>query len=98
GSLPPILGENLWTFFVIGSSVNLLLFILNLIPLPPLDGSRILETFIPGANSWVRSSGGQILALVIFVGVFFFLGAEIFAFSTRATITTIVSLAEAIGA
>jgi Zn-dependent protease len=94
GRAPALLGENLWTFFVIGSSVNLLLFALNLIPLPPLDGARILESFVPGANSWAMSQGGQMLALAVFVGVFIFLGPELFDFAIHATLTAIVALAQ----
>lgn len=98
GAAPAVLRENLWTFFVIGSSVNMLLFILNLIPLPPLDGSRILESFLPGANSWATTQGGQMVALAAFVGIFFFLGPEIFGFAITTTLTAVVALAQAVGA
>ncbi len=91
------LAENLWTFFVIGSSVNLLLFTLNLIPLPPLDGSRILESYVPGANNWALTQGGQLFALAVFIGIFFFLGPEIFQFSISSSLRAIVALAGAIG-
>lgn len=34
-------------FFTILITLNLVLFLFNLLPLPPLDGYRILETFLP---------------------------------------------------
>lgn len=37
---------------VIGLQVNLVLMVLNLIPLPPLDGSRIITSFLPGKMAW----------------------------------------------
>lgn len=39
--------EVLWEFFSIFHTVNLGLGLFNLIPLPPLDGSRILFSFLP---------------------------------------------------
>ncbi|WP_239617434.1 site-2 protease family protein [Cohnella mopanensis] len=38
---------NLQTFLVYWMSINLALFIFNLIPIPPLDGYRIVEEFLP---------------------------------------------------
>ncbi|HHS99547.1 MAG TPA: site-2 protease family protein, partial [Thiomicrospira sp.] len=35
-----------------GVSINLILLILNLIPIPPLDGSRVLSAFLPKTLAW----------------------------------------------
>ncbi|WP_029407564.1 site-2 protease family protein [Thiomicrorhabdus sp. Milos-T2] len=35
-----------------GISINLILLVLNLIPIPPLDGSRVLSAFLPKKLSW----------------------------------------------
>ncbi|MBN2646781.1 MAG: site-2 protease family protein [Thiotrichales bacterium] len=35
-----------------GISINLVLMVLNLLPLPPLDGSRILAAFLPRKMAW----------------------------------------------
>ena len=35
-----------------GITVNLILMVLNLLPLPPLDGSRILSSLLPDKLSW----------------------------------------------
>ncbi|GKT12258.1 MAG: hypothetical protein ISEC1_P1235 [Thiomicrorhabdus sp.] len=35
-----------------GVSINLILFVLNLLPIPPLDGSRVLSAFLPKQLAW----------------------------------------------
>jgi Zn-dependent protease len=57
----------------IGIIVNLALFALNLLPIPPLDGSRILSALIPGRWSWylhrVEPYGFIILLLLLASGL-----------------------------
>ena len=54
--------------------LNLSLFVFNLLPFPPLDGSKILGTFLPaGAQpiiSLFEQYGYLILMLLIYMGVF----------------------------
>jgi Zn-dependent protease len=38
-----------------GISINLMLALLNLLPIPPLDGSRILSWLLPGRLAWYYS-------------------------------------------
>lgn len=42
-----VVHDNVQTFLRIGAVLNIVLFVFNLIPIPPLDGSRILATFVP---------------------------------------------------
>ncbi|MDX1352106.1 MAG: site-2 protease family protein [Thiomicrorhabdus sp.] len=35
-----------------GVSINLILLVLNLLPIPPLDGSRVLSAFLPKKLAW----------------------------------------------
>ena len=44
--------EPLFRFLIIGSSLNLMLFVLNLLPLPPLDGYTILRGVLPSPLAW----------------------------------------------
>jgi Zn-dependent protease len=46
-SMSVAMDETLRTFFALWLRINVALFIFNLIPLPPLDGYRILEEFAP---------------------------------------------------
>ncbi len=42
------MGRALLAMGQVGVTINLLLMVLNLLPIPPLDGSRILSAFLPG--------------------------------------------------
>ncbi len=49
---------------------NLLLFVFNLLPVPPLDGSKILATFHRGYANWIYDPANQGIGLVLFVAAF----------------------------
>ncbi|MGB4672692.1 MAG: site-2 protease family protein [Azovibrio sp.] len=57
----------------IGISINLVLMVLNLLPLPPLDGGRIAVSLLPGRLAWqfarIEPFGFPILILLLFTGV-----------------------------
>jgi Zn-dependent protease len=67
-SLDTLLGVFIWY----GVFINLVLGVLNLLPIPPLDGSKILATFLPGrlAGQFMQLEryGFIILILLIFMG------------------------------
>ena len=54
--------------------LNLSLFVFNLLPFPPLDGSKILSTFLPPSFepiiSMLEQFGFLILMFLIYIGVF----------------------------
>jgi Zn-dependent protease len=54
--------------------LNLSLFVFNLLPFPPLDGSKILQTFLPESTepifNLLEQFGFLILMFLIYIGVF----------------------------
>lgn len=57
----------------VGMSVNIALMVLNLFPLPPLDGGRIAVSLLPRAAAWrfaqIERFGFPILLVLLFTGV-----------------------------
>ncbi|MBO4707551.1 MAG: site-2 protease family protein [Elusimicrobiaceae bacterium] len=60
--------------FVYSIMINLLLALFNLMPIPPLDGSKILARFLPtnAANKYMRFEkyGMLLVVILILIGVF----------------------------
>jgi Zn-dependent protease len=54
--------------------MNISLAVFNLLPFPPLDGSKILETFLPASMQPIlavlEQYGFIILMLLLYIGVF----------------------------
>jgi Zn-dependent protease len=57
----------LWIIFLLGLSLNLALAMLNLIPVPPLDGSRIAASFIPPLKQVVYNPQAALLGIIVLV-------------------------------
>jgi Zn-dependent protease len=64
-----------WLLFVgaAGILVNVIFFVLNLFPLPPLDGGRIMVSLLPHRLAWkfsrIERYGFLILLVLLFTGV-----------------------------
>lgn len=71
------LRQNLWTFFYFGCLLNLVLLIFNLLPVPPLDGSRILGHYWADYRRAVSDPQAQVFFLVGFIAIFLFAGGFI---------------------
>jgi Zn-dependent protease len=58
----------------IGIQINLVLFVLNLIPIPPLDGSKVLMGFVSGKMAYhlqrIEPYGFFIILALIYLGIF----------------------------
>ena len=59
--------RNMATFFVY---INVLLFVFNMIPIPPLDGSHVLFALMPGDNFQLRAMLGQYGFIMLFLVIF----------------------------
>ena len=63
--LPALFPIALFLYFVV--FINLLLFVFNLIPLPPLDGSHILRHFLPYKAALLYDRMGMFALLILFL-------------------------------
>lgn len=77
-SVPTHVQENLNLFFFAGAMLNLVLLMFNMLPVPPLDGSKVLWTFVPGYRRVWESEQAMVVGLIVFVVLFFFAGRVLF--------------------
>lgn len=66
-SAPGELYENFTTFFFAGAMLNLVLLVLNLLPVPPLDGSRIVADFVPPFRRLIDQPNAALVGLILLV-------------------------------
>ena len=66
GSMISFLLSILYAFLYIMFISNLMLLAFNLIPIPPLDGFRVVETFLPTGIRYKLNSMGRNLSYIIF--------------------------------
>lgn len=71
GGVSDPLYSNVLAFFEIGAFLNLILIGFNLLPVPPLDGSRILADFSPRYRELIESPNAAMVSMLIFIFVFF---------------------------
>ena len=73
-----------YIFFCITMTYNIILAIFNIIPIPPLDGSRILRYFLPWdmkeSLDRIEPFGLMIVFVMLFVGGFGFINVILFRF------------------
>ncbi len=73
-SIPESMREPVMLFLWFFLTMNISLAIFNLLPFPPLDGSKILETFLPESMqstlAFLEQFGFIILMFLIYVGFF----------------------------
>jgi len=74
GFLSEGLLEPVFTFLELLLTMNISLAVFNLLPFPPLDGSKVLETFLPesmqGILAVLEHYGYLILMVLMYLGVF----------------------------
>jgi Zn-dependent protease len=67
GKVPDPLHLNIHTFLWAGIMINLVGFLFNLIPVPPLDGWHIAKTFIPALRRLEHTQAAGVAMLIGFV-------------------------------
>ncbi len=70
GENPPGWGERVFTFLFTGGWLNLALMALNLLPVPPLDGSRILASVSYGYRKLLMHPNATLFGFGFFMLVF----------------------------
>lgn len=75
----PHVARNVSVFLTTGVGMNLFLMVFNLMPLPPLDGSRILGDFWRGYWRLLSNERGALIAVIVMVLAFQKLAGPVFA-------------------
>ncbi|MHC4975016.1 MAG: site-2 protease family protein [Planctomycetota bacterium] len=73
------------TVFLTGAMLNIVLLLLNLMPVPPLDGSRILADFVPSYRRLLEHPNAPMVSMILFVLIFFKAGGTLFGVAMDAT-------------
>ena len=97
GNVDPTFGLNMVIFLWTGAMINIVGFLFNLIPVPPLDGSRILGDFFPRVNELWRSEQGAVFSLIAFAMLFMFAGRKVWGFAANLTDSAVEAGAKLIG-
>ncbi|MEM8778769.1 MAG: site-2 protease family protein [Cyanobacteria bacterium P01_G01_bin.49] len=58
------------TFFYLAAYINFMLFIFNLLPIPPLDGFHVASEIFPSLKSLANSPFGYMAIMIVFLGGF----------------------------
>lgn len=71
--LPESVREPIWLFLIFLLTMNVSLAVFNLLPFPPLDGSKVLETFLPPSMqpvlAMLEQHGYIIMMILIYMGL-----------------------------
>lgn len=67
---PSVIVKAFILFFRFAATINVGLAVFNLIPIPPLDGSRILQLLIPDKYYYKFMSYERYIIIVVFVLIF----------------------------
>lgn len=85
-AVPSALGYNLEMFLRVGAMLNVTLALFNLLPVPPLDGSRVLLAFFPGlARALMGTELGRLAMVIVFVLIFTGGSGVVFSLAARAS-------------
>lgn len=88
---------NMNLFWRAGAMINLMGVIFNLIPIPPLDGSRIVGDLYPPYNEFLRTEAGNVAAFIGFALLFFVFGGRVWGYATSYSMAAISWLSDLLG-
>jgi len=91
--VPGPLRGNIFVFIMTGAQLNIVLAALNLLPIPPLDGSHILANFSWRYREFLQKPEASVIALVAFVMIFMTGGEFIFGAAERIAIDSTIRIA-----
>jgi Zn-dependent protease len=94
-ALPYAAADATMDFFSVAALLNAFLFLLNMLPLPPLDGFSVLETFLPFLRRFTLSLSQYGFFILIVLFLFFGLGRLLMAIAAL-MVGTVVALSEGI--
>lgn len=89
GGVGQPLHDNFTVFFVAGGFLNIFLALFNLLPVPPLDGSKILAGFSPWYRGLIEHPNAQMIAMMVFLLVFMRFGEVVMGPAMDATAASI---------
>lgn len=89
--------HNFFMFFMIGAALNIALALFNLVPVPPLDGWRILASLSPGFRRLFRTAGGGVASIIAMIFLFAVGGKYIFSAAIEASNWLIEHAARMVG-
>jgi Zn-dependent protease len=75
GNVQDHIFDNVFTFLWVGTFINLMGVLFNLIPVPPLDGWHIVSDFSPGFRRIWTGQNGTVISLIAF-GLLFFVASK----------------------
>lgn len=92
------LAQNVHTFLYIGAKINLMGFLFNLIPIPPLDGSRILGDFFPRYSQLFQNEKAAIVTMIGMMLLFTIGGRILWGIAEGTSLALILAGSKAAGA
>jgi Zn-dependent protease len=93
----PKVYSDVLTFFMLGGGLNLILFAFNLLPIPPLDGSRILSVYVRGYREFIEGPHGMMIMVIGMIVAWRFIGPRLSSIAIAASNESIVWIGSTIG-
>lgn len=91
-NIPGSMGETLWLFCYIGVSMNVVLMVFNLLPIPPLDGSHIAFNLLGIRDPVIMHQWSRIGSLLLFLFVSSGMFGPVFGFVAQPVIRLLVGM------